>query len=266
MDKLQDTITKSGNIYIAHLPGLTQYLEHRSEYDHCHITLLDEIVDKYEMYPTKISFQLEVNKPLVDYLMKFPSSKRSSIQKRYKLVDETFQIDLQERLDLDTFTNWYQHYKEFIFSLEDGRDQIKDPLEWYREKAQEYSAIYFLKDDKLSAGVLVKRFEDRLSISYAWYSDQAKQVGVSSYVVIRLYQEAILRGLKRISFGQDTNLFGGHLPLSLLHYKQSWFTTPVVTRLSEYRSIIINPVIKGPEYTYFLERENKLVQVWVNKC
>ncbi|MEO6729178.1 MAG: hypothetical protein ABIM99_04620 [Candidatus Dojkabacteria bacterium] len=194
-------------------------------------------------YPTKINFQLDTPSDLNLFLESFESSKRSSINKRIREVDNLSEAKVIESISLGEFEEWLIGYNNFIASLPHGNNNI--PEDWFNTNSSKHIGIFLFEKNtnKIIGGTLVKKFNDssRLSMSYAWYRDDVRQAGGSTRIVTEVIKYAIANEFKLVSFGQDSNLYGGHLPIGLMEFKKSWQTKPSITSNAEIQYAMVNP-------------------------
>jgi len=243
----------SGNIKVLEIDKHSE-LESQKQ-DDFDIVLINEPVDELYQYPTKIIFEMEVPNNLEEYIGSFESSKRSSIRKRIRTTNENLEATILDPMDEKTFAEWEEGYKSFIESLGEGHNYIN--ADWLKESGSTHFGIFFINKvtGKMEGGSLIKRFLDipKLSMSFAWYSDLAKELGASTALMCKLIDYSTANNLKIISFGQDTNIYGGHLSLGLEEFKTGWGAVAKPAKKAEIKSAYIVKPIKNKFKFYYFE-------------
>lgn len=246
-------------VEIDSIETFNQDKERYSSYDLIFVSKPDQSIYRY---PTKISFQLDINfSSIEEYLQKFPSSTRSSLKKRFRTVSELYEIKITDELSETDYSKWQAGYSNFINTLPFGENKLTP--NWFAENSSKHIAVLFFQGEVLHGGVMVKKLTNRLSMSYAWYSENLRQTGGSTAAVLTIIEYALSRNYGRVSFGQDTNLFGGHLAVGLHSFKASWKTYPTVPASSADKGIIVNPsaTSKSPIIFYRYGDENNLIKM-----
>jgi len=250
------TIWNSGEINILSTENFSQLSE--QDINGVDLVISDTPIPGGLIYPTKIVFQLEVPENLETFLSKFESSKRSSIKKRIRTTEQELETMFLDPIDIETFQKWEIGYKKFINSLSDGRAYAN--LEWFKTAQEGHIGIFFVNKQtgEFEGGSLIKKFTEssKLSMSYAWYSERAKEVGASTTLICKLIEFAISNNYKYISFGQDANLYGGHLALGLEEFKSGWKASATAANKTEYKYIKVIEPIKNKFKFYFKEGDN----------
>lgn len=253
-------IIKSGNIKILDIDRYSDIGYHNiKDFD---IVLMKEGPDDLPLYPEKIVFEMEIPQNFDEFLAKFESSKRSSIRKRIRDSINHFDIVVEDQISLERFTEWLEGYNKFISNLQDGRLNIE--LNSFEERRSTHFAVYFVDKNtkKIEGGALVKKFDNKkkISMSFAWYSEPARNTGCSTCLVETLVEYGNKHGYKSLSFGQDTNLYGGHLSLGLYEYKSGWKTTVHPAGKSEIKKILQANPVKN-KFIYFIFKGDNLIPI-----
>ena len=251
-------VNHSGNLKIAEYKTRDEYEQDRNAGNKYDLVIIDETVPELPLYPTKIAFQVNIEVDSEDYISSFSSSKRSSIRKRLRDTASKFSVKFAETINREDYMQWKAGYDKFIAGLDDGNNKISD--DWFSTKAVKHIAILFFdKGGAMHGGAMVKKFASKMSMSYAWYSDELKKTGGATKVLIDLVEYCFRKKIPTLSFGQDTNLFGGHLSIGLHEYKRSWQTYPVITKAAEMKSIIVgaNP---SSEILFYTLENNHLIE------
>lgn len=252
------TINQSGDILIANILNEEEFTTLQSDFANFDIIISEEEIPSFERYPEKIIFEIDVIN-FDDYINNFESSKRSSILKRIRDCESSYAIEFQQEINIDDFNTWLLGYKRFISTLTDGRDRI-DP-NWFSEKASQHIGA-FIKDrlsNEIVGGGLIKVFGMKLSLSYAYYEEDLKKKGGSTYLLMELFKYAGKNNFSKISLGRDSNLFGGHLSTGLLDYKLSWHSKPSISDKIKISYIKVNENSKKRFKYYTLNDRNELV-------
>lgn len=246
----------SGDIKIVEISNLDE-LNGLNDYD---LIVSSQPFDGAKQYPENITFNVEIPPSIETYLESFESSKRSSIRKRIRNCSEGFDAKLIENLTKEQFLEWLEGYKKFISSIPFGQEKVDE--EWFETGSPKHFAIFFYKDGKLEGGALIQKMEktQKLSISYAWYNDEIRAAGASTYVVVKTMEFGYKIGYKLISFGQDKNLYGGHLSIGLHDFKTSWgeTTTPIFSSKTLVKYIKPNSQTDKKMIYYTLNSDGKL--------
>lgn len=243
----------SGEINIIEVENINE-LPTSIDYD---LLISNTPFDDCLKYPTKVIFTMDIPSSTEVFLENLESTKRSSIRKRIRKSEENFEIKFIENLTKEEFLDWLSGYKSFIASIDYGSLKLDET--WYEEGSKTHIAIFFYKNNQLEGGALIKKITDnqKLSISFAWYNEELRKTGASTYVVARLFEYGNLNSFKYISFGQDTNLYGGHLPIGLHDFKSSWGSKVSVGSKAEIKYLKVNNTNKKFKF-YIIEQDNSL--------
>lgn len=238
-------------------------IENADELKDLDLSPYDLVISKDELenslkYPTKIIFEMDVPSDLEEFINSYESSKRSSIRKRIRTTNEKLDALFLDPIDEVHFKEWEEGYKHFINSLGEGHNYIDE--NWLKEHIDNHFAIFFTNKEtgKIEGGSLIKKFQEtaKLSMSFAWYSDLAKEIGASTALITKLIDFAISNNYKIISFGQDTNIYGGHLSIGLEEFKTSWRAHAKIAKAAELKYIKPVMPIKNRYKFYIVEGDN----------
>jgi hypothetical protein len=211
-------------------------------------------------YPEKVTFSMTVPDSLISWISKKPSKIRCDLNKIAKRLDE-YNLEVVP-LTHTLLDEWYIGYKNFLHSIAHGIDRVD--VQRIKNNIGEYLLV--IGRDSLGSirgGSILKNLDEKLSYSYAWYSDEFKKNGGSTACILKSIEYAISNGFETFSLGLDTNLYGGHLSFGLLHYKDSLMEPIKPNGVNMYK-IFINPNTTK-SFCYFIQSDKKLKKVIINK-
>lgn len=116
---------------------------------------------------------------------------------------------------------------------------------------------------KRVGGTLVKKFKKspKLSMSFGWVKDEARKQGLATFEILELIKYAIANGWEIISYGQDVNLYGGHLSTGLHYFKVYFGATPKVPYKVDIGSIYVTDLVEKedvPIVFYTVDEQEQL--------
>lgn len=166
-------------------------------------------------------------------------------------------------ITLEDFNHWYSVYEEEVVARERGR-RVIEPT-WAAEKGtklKRYRKMFFYdKDSGEFLGGMILRKQDKtktLQAPYAAYKSRARDLNLG----VRAFAEAMNYGAKRgysvLSYGSDTNLYGHHLPISLMEYKSSLGLAPTTASSKERLVKVLNPDFLNRDYFLFVFEERRM--------
>lgn len=221
-------------------------------------------------YPEYISYKIRILENRDLYLNTFSSNSRKLFKKRYTGIEEKYHVLLVNDLNHDILLQWYEGYLEFLKSLPFGIDKIKNIDEWYKKDRGEdkFFAIFLFdkESDKIMKGGQIIKYipkEKKYSLSYSWFKEETRKEGASTFIILYLYELAVKNNIEVISFGKDTNLYGGNIPISLHDFKLSWKSEPYIPRETRLLSLLVNDTLPNPIKFYSLDNENKMSLVTI---
>lgn len=172
---------------------------------------------------------------------------KSKDRKLRKVDVGDFELVKEEQLTQASFDDFLELYKENMQSMDKGIVKIDES--WFAEQGEKAAGIFLRKEDKLVAGILAKRFDDRFSVSYSAQDFKYKQNNVYKHLVFESMNFAKALGYDTYSYGQDSNLYGHHLSTGLYLFKKEMGLTPqaIVKKGSALTRIVntdkfINPI------------------------
>lgn len=260
----------SGPLKIATIGNYYDYISNKESYDDIPFIIVKNWQNGLIKYPTKIGFKLKVPESINLYLSSFKSSERSSLKKRFRVIEEKYDYTISEKLTKNDFTYWLNGYNKSIGAKEYGL--LKISLEDYIDLSRNHKII-FLADkntgNMVSGGLFKiiphKDGSCRLSLSLAWYSDESRYRGSPTFIVLKLIEYCIENNINNLSFGQDRNLYGGHLSIGLHDFKRSWHANPFIPKKSEITGLIINKKALGLNKALYYEiKDNNLIKRTLN--
>jgi hypothetical protein len=211
-------------------------------------------------YPDKVVFTMPVPESLNSWVSKKPSKVRCSLNKVVKNLNN-YNLNI-EPLTPELLDEWYIGYKSFLNEIPHGIDRVD--TQRVKTSIGEYTLVISRDSENvIQGGAILKKIEEKLSYSYAWYSDEFKKVGGSTACIIKSIEYAIANEFNIFTLGMDTNLYGGHLSLGLLHYKSSLMDAHKMRDAAMYK-IFVNPNTQK-SFCYFLIEDDKLKKIHVNQ-
>jgi hypothetical protein len=190
-----------------------------------------------------------------DYMASLNSEQRRRMKGKLKTSQERVRSELGPLTEAD-FAEWYALYDSEVVGRERGRRVIEST--WAAEKGSElqrYQRLFFRDNEsgELLGGVILKveQKTGQLQAPYGAYKHEARDFNLS----IRAFAESMdigtARGLKRLSYGMDTNLYGHHLSIGLMEYKSSLGFTPAPSRHRRFIKVL-NPDKLNRDYFTFV--------------
>lgn len=210
-------------------------------------------------YPDKVIFTMMVPDNLANWIGKKPSKVRCDLNKVVKRLDD-YQLSV-DPLTPELLDEWYIGYKKFLDGLAHGIDRVD--IQRIKNSIGDYLLVINRDlSGMIRGGSILKKLDGKISYSYAWYSDEFKRTGGSTACILKSIEYAISNKFTGFSLGLDTNLYGGHLSLGLLHYKSSLMEPIKPSGVNMYK-IFVNPNTKK-SFCYFLVEDDKLKKIHVN--
>jgi hypothetical protein len=252
---------KSGNINIAEVETQEEFMLDQIKLSTKDIIVVNTWQEGLIKYPKQISWHLEVPHDFTTFLNSFPSDQRSSIKKRYLNVQNKYNYKIINTLNDNDFNEWNKGYRNFLSSIDYGDYRIAD--DWYEKNKDNRKALLIYNDNGVMQGgaIINSTLENKLSMGFAWYSNELKKDGGSTFVICELVKLAMNESKKYFSFGRDSNLYGGKLSLGLLQFKKSWNSFPTLTANTEIKGLIINQNYNNTPITFYsINESNNLVE------
>ncbi len=209
---------KSGEITILEISNLAKYREASIDPE-VDLVVFDKWQEGLIKYPTHISFRVKTPEKIEDYLGSLNKKDRYYVKKYVKDVNEKFEVRIVEKINHEQFKEWYKGYVDFIDNKKFGKNRIDQ--EWLKKYEGQTNLIAVYHKGNIIGGCLFMIREDRISMSFAWYSDLLKQNGGGTSIIYNLIEKCIEYKRTYFSFGRDPNLFGGSISLGLHHFKES---------------------------------------------
>ena len=211
-------------------------------------------------YPEKIVHQLTTDS-ISTWLEQISSKDRSEIKRAEKrCMDAELRFECTDAITEAEFAVWYEMYLKIIPKLKYGRMKVHG--DWLKEKQEDVPALLvYNSSGEMIAGTLLKEFEDKYSRSYAWADENAKKLMFPTYEIKLLVEYALSKQKNTLSFGMDTNLYGGHLSTGLLYFKQRWGTNPIIPENldGKTRQIVVSSSSEK-DFSFFYLEDNNLKQ------
>ncbi len=189
----------------------------------------------YFYKPAKIVYHMDlprgdgVEDAMEQYYARFSSKQRNQFKTDVRKIDEALErgdlrlVDSNEEPDaIDDFLKLYQ---TLIGSKERGRLPLIEAIEESRLSPKDFinqgRLGLYLKDrsGNLVGGMIVRRFSNRYSISYAATDRKAGFRSLQFYLMQNVMRRSIAEGLQTIAYGVDRNLYGHHLSTGLMQSK-----------------------------------------------
>jgi len=252
---------KDGELVIIEVENLSELAGLDSYYDICLINNPDK---NTLIYPTKITYEIELDGTMEDYLKTLNQKRRYNLLRQHKIIEEKIDTHIKEDINEEDFNNWNTGYKEFISELPHGDNRVDDS--WFDSRGKLHLLVEYRDrlTNEIVGGTLVKKMKEKMSMSYGWANKEERRLGIATHEVFILLDYAISKGYKKLSFGQDNNLYGGHLSLGLHHFKTYWNTKPKITVSSEKKGIVFNINSDKSFCFYLLNEDNSLYLKKIN--
>ena len=168
----------------------------------------------YFLRPLKIGFEMDLPENIDEYFSTLTKNRRKKLKKNLKLA-ENVKIKIENPLTKETFLKWHELYRDKMNNKEKGKVIIGN--DWL-DKRDNICGIFAYEEDMIG-GIILKKLDSKLSISYNAYVDS--EFSVSDLLIVEAVKYAIENEYKILSRGQDTNLYGHHLSPGLYLYKKS---------------------------------------------
>ena len=252
-------LTRDGEIIIVSITDASELSSLKSE-DY-HVVVSDKYSEEFRKYPTKITYEIEIPENFDLILSRLNKKRRYNLKRLHRICSEKYDYKIEEEITRDDFEEFRKSYDSFIGSKELGDNRIDDT--WFEEKSKDHILIkYFDKNDSRLAGETVaKRLPktNKLSMSYGWTDEESKKLGIATYEVYILLEYCIEKSIGRFSYGQDDNLYGGHLSIGLHNFKTYFGATPRVTKSALIKGIRANEVAlqNGPAIIFYTLDESE---------
>ncbi|PIP81719.1 MAG: hypothetical protein CO113_12155 [Elusimicrobia bacterium CG_4_9_14_3_um_filter_62_55] len=163
-----------------------------------------------------------------EFLNGLSSKSRRSLSKRLRRArDAEEKGDLKvemKRMTQADFDEWYPLYKKYVVGKAGGTEHVNP--EWARKQLEaakvEWHGVWYRNAaGEMIGGMILAPLPGRgyVSMGYAAYNEEAKKLELSYISAFKGMALAVEKGMKLVSAGADTNLYGYDYSLGLLGYK-----------------------------------------------
>ncbi|MBU1086872.1 MAG: GNAT family N-acetyltransferase [Candidatus Omnitrophica bacterium] len=234
----------------------------------------------YFYKPGKLVYELEIpqlktggtlEQAMEEYYGGFASKRRNQFKKDVRKIDENISTGALE-LVFDEGENGQNNIEEFLALYEKemdakarGRKPLLDEIKKNGGTARDYlknkrMGVYLKKDGRIIGGIIVRKFRDRYSISFAATDSAARQEirSMQFFLMQSMIKESIKKGFARLGYGVDTNLYGHHLSTGLMQAKINSGFVPKSTGTSELMKITDFNVFDLPVFFFNFGANNQL--------
>ncbi|HLE48409.1 MAG TPA: ATP-grasp domain-containing protein [Patescibacteria group bacterium] len=170
--------------------------------------------------------------------------------------------EIKQNITQEEFTQWYDKFLTILSSKE--KANIRITKSWLKEKkikAKKTGAVFIYKGNTLLGGNLFIYGEESLLVGFgAVEKTDTPKWSLGAIVDFICVKHAMETGMKKVSFGIDTNLYGHHLSTGLLTYKLNFGLTPTYKETADLISTKFMNMNKFEDYICFLGiKDGKIV-------
>lgn len=141
------------------------------------------------------------------------------------MLGNGYEILEQKPIQDEIFNQWYELYKENINKKEVGVLHLNENWLTESESSKNSTGIFFRKEGKIIAGVVLIPFSDGKSFQCAYRAhvyEKIKDSSISEILEYLIDKFAIENQFKLITRGTDSNLYGIQLKTSLNDFKKQY--------------------------------------------
>lgn len=233
---------QDGLIKILELDEIKDLNLATSELTDVHLVIAPEYYsEKFQPYPTKITYEYDLIDGTESLMSNIDKKRRYNLNRLSRMCESKFDFVILDNYSREDYQSFKKGYDAFIQSIPYGESRLED--DWYDDRSANHLLIkYFVKGSLIEVGgTLIKKFNKspKLSMSYGWMKDEARNAGLATYEVRLLIDYATSNNYRYLSYGQDNNLYGGHLSVGLHHFKTYYGAKAKITASSDIKSIFI---------------------------
>lgn len=171
--------------------------------------------------PVKVTWRAYLDEISSPYEIVKSEKLRKNLKKlNDQLPQLGLRVEIQKDLSEDVFLKWLAIYNKVIGSKKEGR--IKIDQSWLANKIKGGKSVYgvLLYDDNgLIGGNLGTLTNEKMTVGYGALLPFDTKHNLGAFIDFKCIEAGFNWGYKVVSFGQDTNLYGGHLSVGLLSHK-----------------------------------------------
>jgi|GEM_PF-2843206 len=236
--------------------------------------LAGELTSRGYFYkPSKISYELEIpqmqanelpDQALERYYAGFKGEHRRQFRRDVRNIDEAINAGNLELIEDNGDS--LEYTKEFLGLYEKemdlkarGRKPLLEAIRAEGDSPQDFIRNkrlgLYLRDKttgKIIGGIIVKKFTDRYSISYAATDSEVRREirNIQFYLVQAMIKKSIENKYAKLGYGVDTNLYGHHLNIGLMYAKKHSGFKPKGVKDAELMKIVDFEVFSFPVFFY----------------
>ena len=182
--------------------------------------LIGSIGRDYFLVPEKIGYTKDLSK--VESIDDLYRRKDRSLR---HLAESVVEVRVSDPLSPAQYADFLTLYASAMSEKERG--VMKLDSSWQR-KHPHAVGIFVYYEGKMIAGLLAKKINQRLSVSYSALSRDFRRNNVYKFLAIRAMGYAKEKGMEEFSYGRDTNLYGHHLATGLYLFKRELNLRPTI--------------------------------------
>ncbi len=174
----------------------------------------------YFLVPEKIGYTKDLSR--VESVDELYRKKDRSLR---HLAESAVEVRIGDPLDPAQYADFLMLYANVMSEKERG--VVKLDSGW-QQKHPHAVGIFVYYEGTMIAGLLAKKIDQRLSVSYSALSKDFRRNNVYKFLAIRAMGYAKEKGMAEFSYGRDTNLYGHHLATGLYLFKRELDLRPTI--------------------------------------